>query len=599
MCAVPTCRPGSTSVEIPIEQYRLIFMSNFTKLVYPLNIYASILSREVKETVWLHYGHFTCPDESIEKAQDRAVGNICVHLPQHGRILEAGCGLGKLTHSLALLGYEVTGITPDHSQYKIALELYGSDLPVQCTDLENFAQSEGDWDILLFHESGQYIPTLKLFERASRLLKPGGQILILDEFAIKRVEPAHENLHFKTHFVALAKRFGFTCLKEMDYTEAAAPTLDFLISSLQRDRDILASEANVSPLEIDDLISSNRQYKEKYRIGRFGYFLLVFEKEKTPRWRLGQIEKKDQPAVSTLFKKVFNQQLSSEMWNWKYGNDRGRAIGLWEGKELVAHYGGVNRKIQIGDAIFIASQSCDAMVQTTVRVASRQGPYFQVCATFFEQFAGYGTGFPLSFGFPNETAFRLPHRLGLVSDPLTRISELSWQTKTVGNILHGVRTLDLNNDDHTAIIDLLWQKMIGQLPALAVGVRDADYWRQRYFTHPQHSYQIVLVYHRLFRKPVAVAVVKEDGERLELLDWVSAIKDIPALINALKRFSAAAGYQQFYTQVSTQVVEYMKLTSPHEKCLNILIPTNAWTESPSEKLLMNRLWLTGGDTDFR
>jgi len=573
--------------------------SLLTKLAYPLNIYASILAKNTESVHHLHYGHFSHPDESIESAQVRSVELLCSHLPSGVKILEVGCGFGSLTQDLLTSGYAVTGITPDPIQIEIAKLRYGSDFPVKCLKLEDFSEEEGDWDFLLFHESGQYVPMLNLLERASALLKDNGQILILDEFALRRTTIGLEPLHHKDHFLALAGRFGFVCLSDHDYTEAVIPTLDFLISSLEKYETELAAETGVDIDSLKKLISSNDSYREKYKNGRFGYSLLHLQRKNFSTRRLARITAADRGAVSNLFEKVFEQPLSSEMWDWKYGPGRGQAIGLWEEGELVAHYGGIPRKLNIAGSLIVASQSCDVMVAPQARGALvRKGPFFQVCATFLEHFVGYGTDQPLAFGFPNERAFRLPRKLGLYTDPITRIRELSWQSSVSRKWLWATRTIDPSNPDDIFIIDSLWQQMASCLKTFAVGVRNAEYLRERYQKHPQHKYKLFLVYQRWLRKPLAVVVVNIDGDRLELLDWVSDIKDIPKMIMAVKTLAADRRLAGVYTLASLPVCDFFVRTDVCEKDINITVPENAWTDSPGKEILQDKLWLTGGDTDF-
>ena len=49
--------------------------------------------------------------------------------------------------------------------------------------------------------------------------------------------------------------------------------------------------------------------------------------------------------VRTAAASIFGHEMSPEHWQWKYGDGRGEAIGVWEDGALIAHYGGVARRI--------------------------------------------------------------------------------------------------------------------------------------------------------------------------------------------------------------------------------------------------------------
>lgn len=569
----------------------------YSKLVFPLNVYALLLEWTTGSADHLHYGLFEQPDEPIEAAQLRAAGLLRSRLPAAGKVLEVGCGFGWLTDRLLEAGYDITGITPDEAQIAIARARFGERLPVRCCRLENFFEEEGRWDAIVFHESGQYIPMLQLFERVSRLLAPGGQILVLDEFACRRSEPGQETLHHKGHFIALAKRFGFSCVEEVDCTKAAAPTLDFLLHQLATHRDALRKVEEIQRGGADYLLASNQAYREKYHDGRFGYFLIHLQRQSDPKWRLARITEKDQPAVEALFAKVFSDSMPLAFWQWKYGPERGEAVGLWQEGELIAHYGGTRRLFRHEARDWMASQSCDVMVAPQVRgVFTRHGPFFLVAATFLEQHVGYGTPHPLAFGFPNERAFLLPFKLGLYSEPVTRVCEAAWRASKLSSTTIRFRELEPGRDQ--GVLDRLWLQMTRDLDHLVVGVRDSGYWRARYREHPKYLYRLVLAYHRWLRRPLAALAVKDDGDRLELIDWVAGVRHIPAVITVAKALAFSKGRKEVFLWASEPVVGYLQETAPLERDLNIVVPTNGWTDSPPVSLLKGKFWLTGGDTDF-
>ena len=574
-------------------------MFDLTSLTYPLNVYAALLEKDAGSAVHLHYGYFMHHDEPIQQAQNNAVDLLWEQLPSEGKILEVGCGLGGLTHKLVSLGYDVTGITPDPQQCEFAYSRYGNDLPVKCTSLEEFIEDEGTWDILLFHESSQYISMLALFERAAVLLNEEGRVVVLDEFAIKRTEVGREALHNKNYFLAHAARSGFSCVKEINCTQEALPTLNYLDRALNQYRNELVDQIGVELHVLDELAQSNAAYAKKYKDGRFGYFLFDLRRSAVLPRRLGEITPTDQPAVNELFEAVFKQSMSSEMWNWKYGEGRGRAIGLWEDGRLIAHYGGISRCIQVSGTQQMASQSCDVMVASHVRASlKRQGPFFQVCATFLENFVGYGTDHSLAFGFPNDRAYRLPYKLGLYTEPTTNILELNWAARRMVGWCRVLRSCDPCDARDAAIIDGLWQEMSSELQHLAVGVRDSKYLRQRYTNHPTQKYDLYFQLHPITRRPIAVLVVKKVEEKLMLMDWVSRLKNIKHVVIAARDLADTARLGTVSLFTSLPVTSYFSKTQPQENDLKIVVPENAWTASPPISLVKDKLWLTGGDTDF-
>lgn len=581
---------------------------------FPLNVYARLLELEDGQAEYLHYGlfeGFEAGVSSATEAQRRASSVLWQHLPAACKLLDVGLGLGTTLQQLGAAGYDATGITPDHQQIAFAQARHGSHLPALPMRFEDFDRTPGSWQAILFQESGQYIDDVDLFERASHLLAAHGEIIVMDEFLLRRDGGATRNLHYLDHFLRLADRFGFETVTQLDLSAQAAPTVDWLLAETQRHAGLLQRELGVDARQLQGLNASNADYRRHYADGRYGYFLLRFRRVHSPRWLPGRMHESRQDEMRGLFAAVFGHEMSAAHWQWKYGGGRGLGIGVWqkgdEGAvpELMAHYGGVTRDILHFGQAARALQCVDVMVAQAGRgTLSRRGPMFLATATCLEHDIGDGTRHLLGFGFPNLRAYRLPEQLGLYG-LVGRMVEVCWPAQKSRPALRlAIRPLLAADADADIRMDACWSAMQASLGEFIVGVRDAAYLRHRYLAHPEKSYRLFLVQRRFGGDPLGVLVVRvvEEGgkRRCELLDVVCALPWLPLMLHHARRVAAAQRCQTLFAWVASNMLPCLALPTEAEVVdLKICVPGNHWTAGPSIESQRDRWWLTGGDTDFR
>lgn len=251
--------------------------SSFFKYInidFPLNVYAFISYYETGKFRELHYGLFNEPNDDFIKAQKNSTDLLFQHLYKSpAKILEVGIGLGKTHKKLIDKGFECTGITPDAAQIAIVIESI-PDANLICTRLENF-NTEEKYNILLFQESAQYIPTEKLFKKAKALLKDNGRMLILNEFSINE-----GSLHEVSQFKYLALNHGFNLVERIDLSKLAEPTEDYILESLKKYRVEFQDTLDLESDMIDHLIEAVVEHKNEYRKKTRGYFFFEFVKTK-------------------------------------------------------------------------------------------------------------------------------------------------------------------------------------------------------------------------------------------------------------------------------------------------------------------------------
>ncbi|MBA2482900.1 MAG: GNAT family N-acetyltransferase [Nitrosomonas sp.] len=576
--------------------------SPYKNLTFPLNVYAHAMLLQEGIVNYLHYGLFQHGNTDLSTAQQFSTELVISRLPTPScRILEVGIGLGTTFSRLMRLGYNVYGLTPDAQQIAHVHQKLGNDVPISCQRLEDFTADAESYDAMLFQESAQYIEPLVIFNKAVDLLTKSGSLIIIDEFALKRVDENEEGLHLLDDMIAQAKRFGFELVEQLNLSEMATPTLDYLLCMTVIHRQRLIQDLDLSEAQLAQLDESNRAYQKKYLSGRFGYGLLHFRKKTRPKWRLRLLEQDQAPEMLALFKKTFHHTMTPATWQWKYGSELNREIGIWRDHQLIAHYGGISRDILLFGHPQVAAQIGDVMVDISERgVLTRQGPFFLMAATFLERFIGYGKPYLIGFGFPNERAMKVAERLGLYAE-VGRMAEFTWQPLPKlprwGTRLRLVE----NNNNSWAVkaVDECWRQMASDLQGAIVGVRDWHYVQRRYLNHPCQQYQVIVAKSRFGEKINGTLILRHDTDSCEIVDVIASLEEITLLITHARRLAGIANRARVYCRITENFAAPFAIAKGIRQPLNIRIPANAWSDGPKPETLKNCWWLMSGDMDFR
>lgn len=256
-------------------------LEQIRSFAFPLNAYAYLLVQdsEVGDVFNLHYGWFDDQSEPIASAQARATREFLSLLPTAPtRILEVGSGLGTTLSLLLQRGHDASGLTPDGSQIAFMRERYGPGFPVCESRFEDLGTPEKKFDLVLFQESGQYIPVQQLFACAAQQLRPGGRIVMCDEVMMGDSELG-ESLHSVKQMKEVAEQYGFSLSDEADQSARAAHTVDKILAATSRYRGDLIDLLGISNEQIEALDASNKQYQSKYAAGKYGYMSLCWTLE--------------------------------------------------------------------------------------------------------------------------------------------------------------------------------------------------------------------------------------------------------------------------------------------------------------------------------
>lgn len=314
------------------------------------------------------------------------------------------------------------------------------------------------------------------------------------------------------------------------------------------------------------------------------------------RWRVSDARYADPAAMQRLFAAVFHHDISPEVWDWKYAEERGCGVIARTGDEIVAHYGCLRRRIRLRGTPAVALQVCDVMVSTPERgTLSRKGPFFMTAATAAEEFL---LRHDVGFGFPNQRAMTVAERLGLYR-MVDQLVSIHWSPGVQRPLMASrVRPLMLPRDEH--IVEALWQAMAVDAGDYVIGVRDAEWVAQRYLTHPRGHYLAFLVRRRWSGEALGVVVLRpaEEG-RCELLDVIGPFAAFPHLVAQARRICARLGGRELFCWISGHLAPLLAVSGGEVRPLDVCIPTSIWGAGPPVESLQNRWWLMGGDTDFR
>jgi 2-polyprenyl-3-methyl-5-hydroxy-6-metoxy-1,4-benzoquinol methylase len=583
-----------------------IYQNNDTGLNFPFNIFAHAFCLQEGSVDYLHYGTFhqgeSIQNVSIREVQQRSIDLLFSYLPPPPcRILIVDIGLGTTALQLAERGYTVTGISSNSQQVALAKQHVKNNVTLESVSFEAFSAPTESYEVIIFQQSAQYVESLTLFNKAHHLLTTQGIILIADEIGLQRTSK-HLSYHLPalTYTLAQAKCCGFKLVEHLDLSAQTAPMMDYLLWVIEKLQVALLADLKLEPIILKNLLSTLREYQQKYADGHYGYVLLNFAKAKPPRWKITSVTPQDKNAIIELFSEVFEpQQMSDAFWEWKYGQNRGLGIVAWRDKKMIAHYGGIMREIRYFGQPKVAVQITDVMVSTKERgVLTRRGAFFLTMATFLEEYIGYGAPTWVGYGFPTERHLKLAQNLKLYAT-VGKMIELRWQTTPdKPHLLTRFQHLIPHLQKNELIVNKLWEKMAFCLQNALVGIRDFSHIQHRYLSHPHNHYELLLLTKRLMSTPLGVLIIKREEETCRIMDFIGDLKHIPEAIKQIRRIAGNWGMQQVKLWITENFVTAFPLQYAEQQALDILIPHNIWSQSFPPEEIDGHWWLMGGDTDF-
>jgi len=576
---------------------------------FPLNVYARMLEGAEGRLDHLHYGLFEGEDEPVWQAQERASARLWSVLPPPCRVLEVGIGVGTTLRRLGRAGYRATGITPDAAQVAEVRRRHGDAVDARVATLEEWPAQELPFELMLLQESAQYIEPLALFEAADRLLAEQACIVVMDEFALRREGPQDTGLHLHAHFVTLARRMGWTVASDEDVSVAAAPTVKAIERLVNAQRAALLAELPLQPEQLDGLIEAAQRYRARYATGVYGYRLMRLVRHRRPPLRLAAVGAGQSAAMCGLFEQVFGRPMAAAEWQWKYGEGRGCAVGLWRGEELVAHCGLAVRPVWVDGQPVSAAQVGDVMVLPAANagLGRQAGALHQVTATLLEQRIGWGAPQQLGFGFPNPRAMRAAERLGLYVG-VDEVIQLEWPceaTRRRRDWRWRAVEVDISamaaGGANERWLNACWLAMAAALPQALLPVRDPAWLRHRYGRHPEARYRVLGLRHRLGTRPGGVLVLRVHADHVELMDLISPPELWPLLVRLARRVTAVAGRERLLAWITRSHADCLDdAADPAQRVtMDVQVPTCVHTPGPAPDALRGRWLLMGGDTDCR
>lgn len=448
------------------------------------------------------------------------------------------------------------------------------------------------------------VDLLGWFERAHDAA-PGEQALLCGAVCDRRDAASPRGVPLREHLLALVARMGWRVVAGQEVGAELAAWAARLRAVLGAHRDELwrrgydVERAEQALAAILQPAGGRPQPALRLRIERV---------EAAGAPRIVRVDASRGDAMRRLFADIFGHAMTAEHRHWKYGGGRGRAVGIEADGELLAHYGGVARRIWQGERSLRACQICDVMVSPRVlRSLARQGPIFKVAATFFETEVGWALPHDISFGFPSERHHEIGVRLGLYA-PIDRIVRCTWPAcaqpqadPPQADLLRPLPPLDGRDRGPRAVVDRLWLAMRGDLPDRWLGQRDADWLHWRYAQRPGVEYALTLVEGPSWRQARGLIVTRPADEALDLIDLVGRPSQFGALVLAARRLAAQQGRPRLRAWISkSQQALLMQDSNPVPEVEDLQIPVPCGIRSPGRppSEFAGRWLLMAGDADF-
>ncbi|WP_237113386.1 bifunctional class I SAM-dependent methyltransferase/GNAT family N-acetyltransferase [Pseudohongiella spirulinae] len=578
------------------------------KLPFPLDVYAALLRQTTGCVPFLSYGWLDENDgddsSALIKAQKRAAGALLkvIDFPAPAAVLEVGCGPGSLCAMLGEAGYRVTAIDNSPAAVTMATETVSQNkqaaVTVVLADFNEYWRQvpAASFDVMVFHCSARYFNPITLMAAAATLLKPGAQLLLLDEFINNPDDIRQPQILAKgQHLLALAERSGFTLTRDEEYSTEVSRFKALALDLLEKNTGELSRQTAYGVETLSTLNQTFAQDLQRCLTGFCSHRLLAWTAPAEARPLL--VLAADLPAemFAEVFERSFNVAFDKALWHWKYGQDRGASVAVIKNNSVVGHYGGSARQILYFGTPELAVQICDVMVLPGERgMFSRKGLFFKMAAAMLEQYAGYCGAHLLGIGFPNLKAMHVAERLGLY-EKTDELIQLQISEPDFVRASHVTPEPDVSQAIHT-LAPTLWNRMAVGLTDAIVGLRTLDYLNYRYLERPGQNYLCFRI-DDADDQCQALALAREHGGEYLVMDLIGEIGMLADAFEALSAYGLQQGLS-FKLWITAGQAVHFETERTSRAQLGIEIPCNCWSRGPEAKMLAGAWWLTAGDMDF-
>ena len=588
---------------------------NTEQLPSALKVLARALEQEFGECRYLYYGigepnsplSVGSEGQSLLEMQqhfsDRLWQEITDVVQKSKKALFVGHSLGLLAEQSVARGAETVWISTSARANNKNLEIHNADLLT--------ADPGTAFDVIVIEGSYHYLDQLPILNKCREVIRSDGDVYLFGEYLDDDSAIQQSRLANLSSFKQLSDRLGYELILEQDLTLEVQSALPMLSALLQQQGPLLIQRKLATHQGFAELKENLQLVADEFNSGRRAYRLFHLTKVANPTGEYinaeyGGIDTFQPDEVAELFEKSFNKGWDAELWHWKYTLGNGKCIVARQhrGGEIVSHYGGVPREIYYFGKASVAIQPCDVMVLPEIRKHyGKSSLFFKAAATFLEREIGNTVNHLLGFGFPNKPTMNTSIRLGLYekTDDFIEVLYLTPTDKSEGKRFSW-SSVDINNPMHQQVVDALWEKMWPNFPTGIIGMRHSQYLKYRYYDHPYsvtNLYQCLMLKDGSTNSPVAIAVLKIDGDRklvMDLICPIAAIKEVLTQLNQLvKKDAQAVGLKMWITRGWLDAV---RLEGAIVNELGIEIPCNSWNPGPSSETLYGAWWLTAGDIDF-
>lgn len=315
-----------------------------------------------------------------------------------------------------------------------------------------------------------------------------------------------------------------------------------------------------------------------------------------PRYRVSVPSSNDREECLGLFERAFGEPPNPDVWEWKYGEGRGFSTVVRRDGHLVAHYGGVSRRIRFLGAPARAVQICDVGVDPAERaVMTKKGAFTSVAAAYQLNIFGLDDRHVCGFGFPNHRHVVLGERSGFYAEVETLV-EFNWDCRRYWPSIATTARL-VRVAEKESLISSLWFAMARDLAEAILVERDVPYLQYRYESRPGVDYRIFLVKRR-WGIPLGLVVLRFDGDLCRLIDVVGPVANLRRLVQSARQIAGNAGCLKLVMWITSGKAHLFRSVDAKVQPLDIKIPGNCFVKRVPVETLKKRWWLMMGDTDF-